>query len=81
MLDWLPLTALDRAGSVVIVLFIAGLVITDRLVWHTRLKAAENRADRWEKIALEALGTGARVGVRAAEVSNEVLSRLPGGVK
>lgn len=77
MTDWLPLAALDKVGTIGIVLFIAGLVITDRLVWHTRLKLAEARADRWEKVALDALQTGARSGVRAAEVSHEVLSRLP----
>lgn len=56
---------------------LAMLVITDRLVWHTRLTRAEAQRDRWEAIALEALATGAQAGVRAAEISNEVLSRLP----
>lgn len=55
----------------------AMLVITDRLVWHTRLTRAEAQRDRWEEIALDALTTGAQAGVRAAEISNEVLSRLP----
>lgn len=55
----------------------AMLVITDRLVWHTRLTRAEAQRDRWEQIALDALTTGAQAGVRAAEISNEVLSRLP----
>lgn len=56
---------------------IAVLVITDKLVWHKRLKAADARADRWERVALDALQTGTRAGVRAAEISSEVLSKLP----
>jgi hypothetical protein len=60
-----------------VVVSLAMLVITDRLVWHTRLKAETARADRWEDIALKALATGASAGVRAAEVTSEVLSKLP----
>lgn len=73
--ELLPYGDLTVVGVVVA---LAMLVITDRLVWHTRLKAETARADRWESIALDALHTGASAGVRAAEVSNEVLSKLPG---
>lgn len=57
--------------------FFAMLVITDRLVWHTRLKKAEERAAFWENKAWEAIGVGAAAGVRAAEVTAKVVSSLP----
>lgn len=72
--DGIPFNDITAVG---VFITFATLVITDRLVWHTRLRSAEDRADRWEKVALDALGTGGHAGVRAAEVSNEVLSRLP----
>lgn len=56
---------------------VAIAVITDKLVWHTRLKAAEKRADRWERIALNALTAGAQAGVMAAEVAADVVSAFP----
>lgn len=67
----------DSITAVGVLIAIAILVITDRLVWHTRLHAAEARADRWESIALEALTMSANVSVKAAEVSSEVLAHLP----
>lgn len=72
-----PLPAIDRIGAISTLLTIAILVITDKLVWHTRLKNAEQRADRWERVALDALTAGAQAGVRAAEVAVEVVSALP----
>lgn len=68
---------LDRLGAAGVVVGFAVLVITDKLVWHTRLKKADARADRWEKVALEALTAGAQAGVRAAEVAVDVVSALP----
>jgi len=53
------------------------LAITDKLVWHTRLRRAEARADRWEDIALRALSAGAEAGVKAAEVTVDVVSAMP----
>lgn len=76
MIDGLPLDP-DSVTSIGVLVTVATLVITDRLVWHTRLKAAEERADRWEHVALDAMRTGTQVGVRAAEVSSNVISRLP----
>lgn len=67
----------DRLGMVTVVVFIAFAVIMDKLVWHTRLTNAEARADRWEQIALEALTLGARAGVKAAEVTVDVVSAMP----
>jgi len=69
--------AIDKAGSVVVLALIALAVITDKLVWHTRLKKAEARADRWEAVALGALSGPAQAGVRAAEVAVGVVSSLP----
>lgn len=71
------LAGLLNGGGVVSVIVVMGLlVITDKLVWHKRLKAAEARADRWEQIALTSLGVAEKLTVHA-EVSNEVLTRLP----
>lgn len=65
----------DYTGPAVLA-FIALLVITDRLVWHTRLRQQEERAARWERIALDALGVAKTLTVQS-EVTNDVLSRLP----
>lgn len=73
----IPLTSIDRVGTVTILGIMAVLVIMDKLVWHTRLKAADARADRWEAVALEALRTGAASGVKAAEVAVSVVSAIP----
>lgn len=68
---------LNRLTAVSILAVVALAVITDKLVWHTRLKEAEERADRWEKVALEALTAGAQAGVKAAEVAVGVVSAIP----
>lgn len=81
MLDFISIDNLDRIGSTTSFMIIAVLVITNKLVWHTRLKAAENRADRWETIALEALTAGAQAGVKAAEVTVDVVSAMPDPVR
>lgn len=69
--------ALDRIGAVGTLALIAILVITDKLVWHTRFRKETERADRWERIALDALSAGAQAGVKAAEVAVGVVSSLP----
>ena len=68
---------LDRLTAVVVLAIVAISVITDKLVWHKRLEAAEARADRWEAIALDALKAGAEAGVKAAEVTVDVVSAIP----
>lgn len=73
----IPLTGIDRIGTVAVLGLIAVLVITDKLVWHTRLKRAEARADKWEGVALEAMRAGAVAGVKAAEVAVNVVSAIP----
>lgn len=79
-MDWFSpalLDFVDKVGAVTVVLLIALAIITDKLIWHTRYKAANDRADRWEKIALDALTGPAQAGVRAAEVAVDVVSNLP----
>lgn len=76
-MDFLNFANIDRLGAVGTLTLMALLVITDKLVWHTRLKKAEDRAERWEKVALDALNAGARAGVHAAEVAVGVVSALP----
>ena len=80
-MDGLALSqVLNGAGVVGVIVIIGVLVITDKLVWHKRLKAAEARADRWEQIALQLLGVTEKLTVQA-EVTNEVLTRLPDPAK
>jgi len=79
-MDWLTpglLDFADKIGGVAALVIIAIAVITDKLVWHTRYKAETARADRWERIALEALTGPAQAGVRAAEVAVGVVSNIP----
>lgn len=71
------LPTIDRMGAAGTVILFALLVITDKLIWHTRYKAETERADRWEKIALEALTAGAQAGVQAAEIAVGVVSAIP----
>lgn len=76
-MEFLTAGILDKLGTVVILTAVAISVITDKLVWHTRLRRAEDRAARWEKVAIEALTAGAQAGVRAAEVTVDVVSAMP----
>lgn len=71
------ISVLENVSIVGILILVAVAVITDKLVWHTRLKNAEARADRWERVALEALSSGAQAGVKAAETTVELVSALP----
>lgn len=71
------LPTLDRIGSAGTLILVAFLVITDKLVWHTRFKEQRDRADRWEAVAWEAITVGAAAGVKAAEVTANVVSALP----
>lgn len=81
MEQFFSLDALDKAGAVAVLVAVALAIITDKLVWHTRLKNAEARADRWESVALQALTAGARAGVKAAEVTVDVVSAMPDPAK
>lgn len=68
--------AADSLGAVAVMITIAVLVITDKLVWHTRLRRAEQRADRWEKAALELIPL-INAGVSAAETTASIVAALP----
>lgn len=76
-MDFLTLANADRLGAVTTLVIVALAIITDKLVWHTRLKSAEARATRWEGIAIEALTAGAQAGIHAAEATVEVISAIP----
>jgi len=69
--------SIDKISTVGVLIALALAVITDKLVWHTRLKKETERADRWEKVALDALTAGAQAGVKAAETTVELVSSLP----
>jgi len=88
----ISLGAVDKLSAVLVLLALALAVITDKLIWHTRLEKAEaqfkealdreeQRADRWERVALEALTAGAQAGVKAAETAVDVVSALPDPAK
>lgn len=69
--------AIDNLPAAVVVIIVALGVITDKLVWHTRLKKAEARAEKWERIALRAMASGARAGIEAAETAVEAVKAIP----
>jgi hypothetical protein len=82
--DLLPLGQVTGVGTLVIV---AWLVITRKLVWHTDLSEEKTEAanvlqgvkeerDEWKHITLQLLGVTEKLTVQA-EVTNEVISRLP----
>jgi hypothetical protein len=63
-------------GVVGILSLVALLVITDKLVWHTRLRKAEAKVDELQRLLYVALGVADKM-TTAAEVTNEVMSRFP----
>lgn len=75
-LDFFTVARIDSIGAVGTLLVIAVLVITDKLVWHTRLKTAQARAERWEGIALDLL-VSAKASVQAAEVTAHIVAGFP----
>lgn len=75
--EGLPISEITGTGILVLV---AILVITRKMVWHTDLDKAEERTKRWEDIALSALGVADKMTVHA-EVTNKVLKHLPDPAK
>lgn len=73
MIEGIPIVDASATALLVLV-FVA--VLTDRLVWHKRLRACEAERDKWQRIALDSLGITDRV-VGHAEVTHELISRLP----
>ena len=76
-IEGLPVSEITGTSVLVIV---ALLVITRKLVWHKDLKEEKDRSKRWEGIALDALGVADKMTVQA-EITNEVLTRLPDPAK
>jgi len=68
--------AISTSFGIVVLWTVAVLVITRRLVWHTDLKKAEKRGDKWQELALRLLGATDTL-AQAAEVTTEVLTSLP----
>lgn len=64
-------------GTPAVLAVIALLVITDKLVWHTRLKTSEARVQRLEEMLWASIGVAERA-TAGAEVTSDVLSKLPG---
>lgn len=63
-------------GAAGVLTGVAILVITDKLVWHKRLRTTEAERDHWRGVALTALGVADKMTVHG-EVTAEVLTRLP----
>lgn len=73
----LPITEVGATSLMVLTVL---LVLTDKLVWHTRLRHLEKDRDRWQGIALQLLGVTEKLTVQA-EVTNAVMQRLPDPAK
>lgn len=58
-MEWL--SAVPDLTGVAGVVFVALLVTSGKLVWHTQCQKESARADRWEGIALRALGVAEKV--------------------
>jgi len=71
------LPTLDRIGAATTLIIVAVLVITEKLIWHKRFEKVEKDRDKWQKIALDALTTGADAGVRAAETAVAIVANIP----
>ena len=67
---------LSQLFDMVVLVLVAGLVITNKLVWHTRLREESERADRWEQIAVEQMQSAKAV-VAVAETTAKIVSALP----
>lgn len=72
-MEWLSGLPVGEITGPAALVLVAVLVITDKLVWHTRLAKAEAARERWERVALEVLDVTGRLTVQA-EVTNDVLT-------
>lgn len=73
MIEGIPVMEVTGPAALVVV---ALMVITDKLIWHTRLAKVEKQRDDWQAMALRALGVADKMTVHA-EVANEIVSKLP----
>ncbi|MDP9820375.1 hypothetical protein [Nocardioides massiliensis] len=75
-MEWAGISSVAQLSTPAVLAVIALLVITDKLVWHTRLKRAEKRVEKLEEMLLSALGVAERTTV-GAEVAHKVIEQLP----
>lgn len=80
MSEWFTAASLTELSGTAVLAAVALLVITDKLVWHKRLKAEQDARKRWEEIALRSLGVTEKLTVQS-ELTNDVLTRLPDPAK
>lgn len=69
-IGYVPLGATGLLSLVVL------LLLTDKLIWHTRLRKAEADRDRWQGVALNALGVADKLTVQG-EVTTKIVAALP----
>lgn len=69
----IPLVPIGQIGLLSVTIL---LVLTDKLIWHKRLDKAEKDRDRWQQVALEALGV-ANVLTVQGEVTTAIVANLP----
>lgn len=86
--QFFTLANMDKLSVFVVLVVMSVAVMTEKFVWHKRVERdlsqerrrtdqANDRADRWENVAIEALTAGAQAGVKAAEVAVGVVSSIP----
>lgn len=63
-----------------LIVLVVGAMVRGELVTKAQLSAAEERAKRWEAVALEAMRQNGRL-IPAAEVAASALDKLPAAVK
>lgn len=66
----------STGGAVGLLTLVVLLVLTDKLIWHTRLRKAEADRDRWQGIALRAMGVADKLTVQG-EVTTALVASLP----
>lgn len=72
MIDGIPLD-LAPGGFVALIVL---AILTDKLIWHTRLTKVEKERDRWQQVALNALGVADKLTVHS-EVTTAIVASLP----
>src|SRR5688500_18124756 len=63
-------------GATGLLSLVVVLMLTDRLIWHKRLTKAEADRDRWQQVALNALGVADKLTVQG-EVTTKLVAALP----
>jgi hypothetical protein len=76
----IPLSGLADLSGPAVLSALALLAITDKIVWHTRLRRIEAERDHWRDMALRLLGVSETLTVQG-EVTNDLLTKLPDPAK